>query len=82
MRMRSRDIEQVVRDMGHEKGTVHCLIVLAEQHSALMQEVRETQQLVDKMADIVGNFVAVANEMKLAVDSMKGKYDEEDGTPH
>lgn len=48
------------------------LEALAEQQHTMIKSIMEISQMVDKMADIIGNFVQVADNMKRTVDGMKG----------
>ena len=68
--IRARDIETHIRHRGFEKGTVYLLTALAEQMAEIRRDQTELAVFLDKIINIVGNFSAVAENMKSAVESI------------
>jgi hypothetical protein len=71
--LRAREIEDEIRNRGMERGTIWCLQTLAEQQIALQKDMRELATLLDAMADIVGQFSTIAENMKGAVDKLNNE---------
>lgn len=79
--IRGRDIEQLLRSRGFERGTTHALVALAEQHSHLRKEVLDIANLVNQMSEIIQGMTAVAENMKVAVERINREMDTEDMSP-
>lgn len=55
----------------------YCIEALAEQQHTMIKSIMELSQMVDKMADILSNFVQVAENMKNTVNGMKGAAEDD-----
>lgn len=77
--LRAREVETEFQNRGPERATIWCIQTLAEQQIALQKDIRELATLLDAMADIVGNFSTIAENMKGAVDKLNNEALYEDG---
>ena len=57
---------------------MYCIEALAEQNSVLRQQLMELAMQQNGLIDLIGNFGVVAENMKDAINSMKG-IDPDDG---
>lgn len=79
--LRAREIENEIKNRGHERGVVWCLQVLAEQQIALQKDVRGLAELIDQMSNIIQQMTTVSENMKHAVDKLNSQGLFEDGMP-
>lgn len=75
--LKPRFVEEHFRTMGAERGAMHCIKMLAEYQFVIMQGQKDLATTLDQLADIVGNFVAIADNMKSAVDQLQAKHSNE-----
>lgn len=68
--IRARDIEDIIRNRGMERGTVHVLQTLAEQQRELMSNQRELGDLINSMMDIIPALVTVGEGMKSTIEKL------------
>jgi hypothetical protein len=75
--MRQSEVTQMLKKYGHERGTMHVLMRMAEEineHSGTIKEIVET---LDKMSTVVMLLNGVADGMKGKLDDM-GKHFQDD----
>lgn len=76
--LRARDVEDIMRYKGQERGTVHMLATLAEQQIALQKDMRMLADSVNMMADIVQQFGVISENMKNTMESLNSDLQNED----
>ena len=67
--MRQSDVTQLMKRYGHERGTVHVLMRLAE-------EGQDMQRTIKEMADAFGHIATVVTMLNGVADGMKDKIDD------
>jgi hypothetical protein len=76
--IRAREVEQEIRDRGHERGTVYVLQVLAEQMIAQQRDMKDLADSVNMMADIIKSVVTVGENMKMTIDRLNSDMRDDD----
>lgn len=66
--MRAREIEEEIKNRGFERGVVYVLSALAEQNNQNKRDIREMAVMLDKVIDMSGGIMAVAENMKGALE--------------
>lgn len=79
--MMARDVTEKLRELGFERGTAHILQIVLEQHSAIRHELRETQQMMNKMTDILLQLTVVGEQMKAETERMQRKFGDRPDLP-
>lgn len=70
--IRARDIEDILKNRGPERGMMYLFSTLAEQQIALQQDTRRMAQALDQMSDIITAFTTVAEGMKSTIEKLNG----------
>lgn len=69
--MKTKDIRDYIRNMGHERGTVHVLEMLSEENHALRKQLTELAQMFNQMVDTMTGITEVAGAMRDQVDRFR-----------
>jgi hypothetical protein len=80
--MRGRDVEQMLRKYGHERGTMHVLLRLAEETEFLAKNMREMAGAIEALANVVTMQNTVADNMKDKIDGMASHFDVDPRSTH
>jgi len=78
MALREREIEERLRHMGFEQGTIFCLMELAGENAQLEQALKECGKQLTQMAIMMDNFVTIAGRMKEAHQAILSKLPPDD----
>lgn len=76
--MKSRAIEDTIRSMGFEKGTVHVLQTINEDLQSQRKDLQELGMEFLKMIELVDQLANVSSVMKDRIEKL-GKEPEDDG---
>jgi len=79
MSLRSREIVGHMKAHGHERGTVLCLQVLAEEQHAIREAVANLAEMLNKMSDILVDVANVSQFQAESIDSVKKTMGVDDG---
>lgn len=71
--LKARNIQDEIAAHGFEKGVVRCLEMLAEYQGVIRESQFTLAQQLDQMANLIGQFVTVAENMKSAIDVLQKK---------
>ena len=79
--MMARDVNDKLKELGFERGTAHILQQIIEQQSAFKHEMREMQNMLDKMIGILTQLTAVGEQMKAETERMQRKFGDRPDLP-
>ena len=71
--LKARNIADTLKEHGFEKGIFVCVQQLAEYQQVLRESQVELATQINKLSDLFMSFVAVADEMKNAVEAIESK---------
>lgn len=75
--MRQSEVTQMLKKYGHERGTMHVLMRMAEEINEHSGTIREIVDSLDKMSNVIMLLNGVADGMKGKLDDM-GKHFQDD----
>ena len=71
---RARDVEQLVKEHGFERGIYKAVLRIAEDNTLLRMEMKEVVKMADKMADVVSDISTVGFKLKREFEQLKRDY--------
>jgi hypothetical protein len=75
--LKAREVRDYIKAQGHEKGTVYCIEVLAEQQAHMMKRIVELAMYFDKMVDSMDNTVNAMGNVKSEMQKMQNMIDDD-----
>lgn len=73
--LKARDVEEIIKNRGFERGTVHILSELTSRMAVVEKGVAEMAGIVDQLSTIVSNFTHVAHNMKQSIEAINASMD-------
>jgi hypothetical protein len=80
--MRQSEVATMMKKYGHERGTLHCLMRLAEEGEDLQRSFKELAQVVDAMSNVITLLNGVAEGMKGKIDGIHRRIDNDPRSTH
>jgi len=80
-RLAERDVIVEYRNRGVEKGSIYCIVAMAEHITVIHQQINELTATVSKLIDMMGGVAGGYNELRRQVERIRGK-DQDDDLPH
>lgn len=80
--MRQSDVTQLMKRYGHERGTMHVLMRLAEEGQDMQRTIKEMAEAFGQLATVVTMQNTVADAMKDKIDGMATHFDADPRSTH
>lgn len=82
MPVRARDLRANIIEMGFERGVVHTLELLLDEHVQTRNQMRQLAELQNDTIDQVGKFLTMGEGIRRKVDQMQRDKDQGEAIDH
>ena len=80
--MRQRDVEQMIRKYGHERGSFQVMMRLAEEIDYLQRNMKDMAEAFAAITQVVTMQNTVADKMKDKIDAVSRHFDDDPRSTH
>jgi len=80
--MRQSEVATMLKKFGHERGTMHVLMRLAEENTDMQRAFRDMAETVERMATVITLLNGVADGMKGKIDELLNRPDNDPRSTH
>lgn len=74
--MKTREIRDRVRSMGHERGILYCLEAINEELIQTRRDIKELATYFDQLVSSMDSMLIVAGNMRAKIDQVEGRGEE------
>ena len=74
--VRQADVTKLLKQYGHERGTLHCLMRLAEEQEDTKRTIAEIGEVMEQMSNVLNMHNTVMDNMKDKIDAYRIRDDD------
>jgi hypothetical protein len=75
--MKQSEVSEMLKKYGHERGTMHVMMRIAEEQNDLRGMINECVDAISQMASVITLLNGVADGMKDKIDGMSRHFDDD-----